>query len=421
MAVQDTVATFIGLTNENEFFSAHYLAEVFQGDFADTIKEWDSREEQPHRALRNLNQSYFALRHKLKTERSAGERIRLQRAFFQDLMGVLGIPWQPHNRELAANTELPVLSALGDQLWVLGALDANNDGEDPLSLALHSNQFFGPGPHHDKLRDSDWYSILNDVVLRQTAGFNDNPPRWVLLLSDRQGILIDRYKWSQNRMLRFDWEEILGRRDDKTLKATAVLLHRESLAPDEGQCRLDSLDENSHKHAFAVSDDLKYALRQAIELLGNEAASQLITQAGERKEGIYSGKNALDPDQLSQECLRFMYRILFLFYIEARPELGYLPANDETWRLGYSLDSLRDLESVRLTTEDSRRGRYFHDSLQRMFSLIYRGRQLDSQMDHTHSYHQSSAEPTFTLQGLDSHLFDPAKTPLLNRVVFSNE
>ena len=426
MAVQDTVATFIGLSNENEFFSAHYLAEVFQGDFADTIKEWDSREEQPHRALRNLNQSYFALRHKLKTERSAVERIRLQREFYRDLMGVLGIPWQPHNRELAANTELPVLSALGDQLWVLGALDANNDGEDPLSLTLHSNQFFGPGPHHDKLKDSDWYSILNEVVLRQSAGFNDNPPRWVLLLSDRQGILIDRYKWSQNRMLRFDWEEILGRRDDKTLKATAVLLHRESLAPPEnggkqGQCRLDSLDENSHKHAFAVSDDLKYALRQAIELLGNEAASQLIDQAGERKEGIYSGKNALDPDQLSQECLRFMYRILFLFYIEARPELGYLPANDETWRLGYSLDSLRDLESVRLTTEDSRRGRYFHDSLQRMFSLIYRGRQLDSQLDHTHSYHQSSAESTFTLQGLDSHLFNPAQTPLLGRVTFSNE
>ncbi len=421
MAVQDTVATFIGLTNENEFFSAHYLAEVFQGDFADTITEWESREAQPHRALRNLNQPYFALRHRLKNERSLDERLRLQREFFQQLMAVLGIPWQPHNRELAANTELPILSALGDQLWVLGAFDANNEGEDPLSLTLHGNQFIGPGPHHDKLKNSHWYSILNDVVLRQTAGFNDNPPRWVLLLSDRQGILIDRYKWSQNRMLRFDWEEILGRRDDKTLKATAVLLHRESLVPDEGQCRLDSLDENSHKHAFAVSDDLKYALRQAIELLGNEAADQLIAQAGERKEGIYSGKNALDPDQLSQECLRFMYRILFLFYIEARPELGYLPTEDETWRQGYSLDSLRDLESVRLTTEESRRGRYFHDSLQRMFRLIYSGRQLDRQLDHTHAYHQSGGETTFTLQGLDSHLFDPAKTPLLSRVVFSNE
>jgi hypothetical protein len=422
MAVQDTAATFIGLTNENEFFSAHYLAEVFQGDFADTTKEWDAREEAakeqghdyttPHRGLRNLNQSYFALRHKLKTERSAAERIRLQRDFFKDLASVLGIPYQPENREVAPNTELPVLSVLGDQLWVLGALDANNEGEDPLSLKLHSNQFFGDGPHHDKLKNTDWYSILNEAVFRQ-----DNPPRWVLLLSDRQAILIDRYKWSQNRMLRFDWEEILGRRDDKTLKATAVLLHRESLAPEEGQCRLDSLDENSHKHAFAVSDDLKYALRKAIELLGNEAAEQLVEQARDRKEGIYSGQNALDADQLSKECLRYMYRILFLFYIEARPELGYLPAEDETWRMGYSLDSLRDLESVRLTTEESRRGEYFHQSLQRMFSLIYKGNQVSQQKD---DLHESNAN-AFTLQGLDSHLFDPAKTPLLNRVAFSNE
>ncbi|MCK8655827.1 Eco57I restriction-modification methylase domain-containing protein [Pseudomonas umsongensis] len=423
MSLQDSVATFIGLSNDNEFFSAHYLAEVFQGDLADTIKEWEIREEQgegfvtPQRALRNLNQGYFALRHKLKTERSASVRIRLQREFYRDLLVALGIPYQPGNREVAANMELPVLSVLGDQLWVLGALDAHSEGEDPLSLQLHRDQFFGSGPHHDKLSNTDWYRILNEVVFRQSSPFNEQPPRWVLLLSDRQGILIDRYKWSQNRMLRFDWEEILGRRDDRTLKATAVLLHRESLVPDDGQSRLDSLDENSHKHAFAVSDDLKYALRHAIELLGNEAAAQLVEQARDRKEGIYSGSNALDPDQLSSECLRTMYRILFLFYIEARPELGYLPHQHDAWRQGYSLESLRDLESVRLTTEESRRGHYFHHSLQRMFGLIYNGHQLNRQLD---QLHESTANG-FTLQGLDSHLFDPANTPLLNRVTFSNE
>lgn len=423
MAVQDTAATFIGLTNDNEFFSAHYLTEVFQGDFSAVTAQWDELARNadgyiaPHHRLRNLNQSYFALRHSLKAERKAAVRIELQRNFFEELLQALDIPYQPQNRTVAPNTELPVLSTLGDQLWVLGALDADNEGEDPLSLKLHSNQFFGPGPHHDALKNTDWYHILDQAVFRQNAPHNENPPRWVLLISDRQGILIDRYKWSQNRMLRFDWEEILGRRDDKTLKATAVLLHRESLAPDEGQCRLDSLDENSHKHAFAVSDDLKYALRQAIELLGNEAAEQLIEQARDRKEGIYSGSNALDADQLSKECLRYMYRILFLFYIEARPELGYLPADDETWRMGYSLDSLRDLESVRLTTEDSRKGHYFHHSLQRMFTLIYQGHQISRQQD---DLHESTAN-AFTLQGLDSHLFDPAKTPLLNRVTFSNE
>jgi hypothetical protein len=423
MSLQDSVATFIGLSNDNEFFSAHYLAEVFQGDLADTIKEWEIREEQgdgfvtPHRALRNLNQGYFALRHKLKAERSASERIRLQREFYRDLLVALGIPYQPGNREVAANMELPVLSVLGDQLWVLGALDPNSEGEDPLSLRLHRDQFFGSGPHHDKLSNTDWYRILNEVVFRQSSPFNEQPPRWVLLLSDHQGILIDRYKWSQNRMLRFDWEEILGRRDERTLKASAVLLHRESLVPDDGQSRLDSLDENSHKHAFAVSDNLKYALRHAIELLGNEAAAQLVEQARDRKEGIYSGSNALDPVQLSSECLRTMYRILFLFYIEARPELGYLPHQHDAWRQGYSLESLRDLESVRLTTEESRRGHYFHHSLQRMFGLIYNGHQLNRQLDQLHE----STVNGFTLQGLDSHLFDPANTPLLNRVTFSNE
>ena len=130
-----------------------------------------------------------------------------------------------------------------------------------------------------------------------------------------------------------------------------------------------------------MSDDLKYALRQAIELLGNEAAAQLIELARERKEGIFTGSNALDAEQLSRECLRYMYRLLFLFYIEARPELGYLPSSDETWRMGYSLDSLRDLESVRLTTEDSRRGHYFHHSLQRMFALIYQGHSGNRQAD----------------------------------------
>ncbi|MGY4878166.1 hypothetical protein ACLUEY_09805 [Vreelandella aquamarina] len=431
MAIQETAATFVGVTNENEFFSAHYLADVFQGDFAETIKHWEAREENakeqganqptPHRGLRNLHQAYFALRHRLKSERQAAERIRLQREFFRQLMGVLGIPWQPENRLLAPEAELPVLSALGSQLWVLGALDPDNDGEDPLSLTLHANQFFGDGPHHTKLAGSHWYRLLNEGVFRQTPPHHEHPPRWVLLLSDRQGILIDRYKWSQNRMLRFDWEEILGRRDDKTLKATAVLLHRESLAPEEasgqaGQCRLDTLDENSHKHAFGVSEDLKYALRNAIELLGNEATQQLIAQAQERKEGIYSGQNALDPDQLSRECLRTMYRILFLFYIEARPELGYLPSDDETWRLGYSLESLRDLENVRLTSEESRRGSYFHASLQRMFQLIYNGYAAERQG----SLQESNAN-AFSLQGLESHLFDPARTPLLNRVTFSNE
>ena len=47
--------------------------------------------------------------------------------------------------------------------------------------------------------------------------------------------------------------------------------------------------------------------------------------AGQPSKGFYTGKDALDAGDLSLECLRLVYRLLFMFYIEARPELGYVP------------------------------------------------------------------------------------------------
>ncbi len=130
-----------------------------------------------------------------------------------------------------------------------------------------------------------------------------------------------------------------------------MLLHKESLLDAKGQTLLDTLDENAHKHAYGVSEDLKYALRECIELLGNEATQQLIALASQQNRGIWSGKNQLDPDELSRQCLRYMYRLLFLFYIEARPELGYAPTSNDVYLKGYSLEHLRELELMPLTSE----------------------------------------------------------------------
>src|SRR5690606_35538472 len=138
-------------------------------------------------------------------------------------------------------------------------------------------------------------------------------------------LLLDRYKWPNNRLLRFDWTEILDRKEPHTLQAAAALLHRDSLAPESGESLLENLDANAHKHAFGVSEDLKYARRSAIERLGNEAVAQLRKKAQEQKQGFYTGDHAVDPEELRLECLRLVYRLLFLFYIEARLELGYVP------------------------------------------------------------------------------------------------
>lgn len=425
MAVSDNAATFLGINNENEFYSAHYLSEVFKGDIKETLDNWTAKAEQdedyqtPFKRLSNLNREYFAMRERLQRERSAKQRTQMQRQFFQSLLSAFEIPWAPANVIVGKDQELPVLSRLPanseqNKLWVLGALDIDNEGIDPLALKLHKDQYIGDGPQFDSLRNTEWYELLNNVIFKI-----DEPPRWVLLLSDSQLILIDRYKWLQNRMLRFDWSEILGRRDDLTLKATAALLHADSLVPEQGESLLDGLDENSHRHAFGVSEDLKYALREAIELLGNQAAEQLI----QRKDIAYTGKTALDPDQLSRECLRYMYRLLFLFYIESRPELGYVPHQADVWRKGYSLESLRDLEMVRLHSEESLNGYYFHHSLQKMFKLIHQG--YDG-TDPTKAgmegqFQNKVVQNSFVIERLDSHLFDPAKTPYLNKVRFTNQ
>lgn len=443
MAIKDSAANYIGLSNENEFYSHHYLSEVFTGDIRQTLERWaesealskeqdDTPVRAPYNRLKSLSRNYFSMREQMRLavggRVAAEKRVALQRDFFKQLLQVLGYGYNPQNLELEDHSEIPVLGAVcpghdeqaaknifSPDLVILGAFETDPEalGADPLSLSPHKDQFHGDVPPVPELLKESW----NDIISKRIYG-QAHPPRWVLLLSDSQLLLIDRLKWNQNRLLRFDWDEILGRRDDATVKATTVLLHKQSLLPDEGICLLDNLDENAHKHAFSVSEDLKYALRESIELLGNEAAEYLIANT---KMG-YTGKNALDESELSLECLRYMYRLLFIFYIEARPELKYVPLDSPAYLQGYSLESLRDLEMVRLNTEESLNGSYIHQSLQRLFSLIHEGYSGTRKQTEGLDFGKETAiHNSFHIHGLDSHLFHPKFTPMLNKVVFRNE
>jgi hypothetical protein len=301
--------------------------------------------------------------------------VEAQRELVRTLLEALGYHYQPRRLPAGDEAEFPVLSEyLGTDgaplLWVVQAVPLEEPDLDPLAVPLRAAQYLSlsatPVPkalHAEGGGLIEWQAALGRFVLAQPR-----PPRWVLLASPRQWVLVDRAKFAQGRVLRLDWVELFSRRETESLKVAAALLHRESLVEPGGQSLLDTLEENAHKHAYGVSEDLKYALREAIELLGNEASAQLIEQARARKEGIFSGQ--LDPAQLSLECLRYMYRLLFLFYIEARPELGYAPMNASTYLHGYSLEHLRELELVPLTQPSEQQGRYFHDSLNTLFRLV---------------------------------------------------
>ena len=210
--------------------------------------------------------------------------------------------------------------------------------------------------------------------------------------------------------------DILARKEADTLLAVATLLDKAHTCPPEGSPLLDELDENSHRHAYSVSDDLKYALRECIELLGNEAVWYIREK---RKEGVFEGR--LDEGQLSLECLRYMYRLLFLFYIEARQELGYAPMDSAVYREGYSLESLRELEQAELRTEEDSEGYFIDASLKKLFGLVWEG--YPAQAEEQQALNLKEEEifhDTFELAPLKSHLFDPGRLALLNRVKFRN-
>ena len=397
----------IGIINENEFYTSHYLSEIFEGDIKSQIDEWNAASDEndqfipPFKRIRGLSNDYFTLLETLnKRSVDSLEKLAQSRAFIRSLLDALGYETRSHTINVGDGH----VSLLGSRekangaplLWILEAFC--EESCDVLETTLRTEQL---GELDKLISEVNYDGIITSHVLTL-----EEPPRWVILVSAYQIVLIDRAKWAQKRFLRFDLSEIFGRKEDLTLKAFSVLLHRDTLTPDNGMSLLDTLDENSHKHAFGVTEDLKYALRESIELLANEAIYAKL-QAGE---------NVLDEGdldaRLSRESLRYMYRLLFLFYIESRPELGYVPVKSKAYLQGYSLENLRDLELMPLLTDNDKNGYFFHDSIQLLFTMIYEGRCASTR--------NSNGQELFEISPLRSHLFDPDHTPFLNSVRIRN-
>ncbi|SDX37271.1 Eco57I restriction-modification methylase domain-containing protein [Thiocapsa roseopersicina] len=437
----DKFDVFPGILNDNEFYSHHFLAHVFQS----RIKAWlDARTptdpgagqtseppaDPPSKQLSRLAADFFRRHAAYPQDEDFAAQLDWHRALHRPLLHTLGYAIEPREHPLenewTAGQPIPVWTLLGRKpgLPDVAILPAFNPQErvesqdrsiDPLDSRLDARHFRieeMPAAYLGKDRKTPrtLAELLTDSVFAA-----DHPPRFLLLVGETQWILLDRFKWPSNRFLRFDLTEILGKKQPATLNATYALLHREALLPDQGEGLLDSLDAESHKHDAGVSENLKYALRDAIELLGNEAARQLITEHGYS----YSGTlKPLDAGALSTECVRLVYRLIFLFYIEARPELGYVPINSsDVYARGYSLEALRDLTLTDLRSTEAQNGGYFDTSLRKLFALVAEGTTIDRTQA---EIHLGASVNAFELAPLDSKLFDPKSTPLLNRVRFPN-
>ena len=384
-----------GITNENAFYSDHYLRTLLREDVTRWIKEHREQSDAPYpwTTLQGLRQTWLQCREQFDLADSAQERLSIQRKFVRQMLNSLDYNTSPEVLELDKGP-LPLIAQVNQDhlphLWIVEALDL--DGEGVMTVP--------PDP-----------VLINgmevDVPLARLIGegyFQRSPPRWILVVSLDHLILWDRLKWAGQQALRFSWADLYASRDTRVaiFQLMAMLLSRSSLVPGGGDSPVaDWLDERSRSHAQGVSGSLKYALRAAVELLGNEYLRH---------------DPEVNAQELTVECLRYMYRLLFLFTVEARQQLGYLPMNARLYREGFALEKLRELEMMPLNEENAAEGVFMHETLMLLFDLVYTGRKVADRQRTI-----QDGLDTFSIAPLKCELFDPEATPLLSSIQIRNK
>lgn len=407
-----------GIKNQNEYFTNHYFSTIFAENAGETITAWknkgDSSEtiKTPWSKFRENSRAFYAASERLKRNGTSSTKLDLIQDLAEGYLKALGYPEPaPENIEIEDNVFAPVYVEIkkpsgAPLLWAI--LAVNKDSEEDI---LNGNAFScieeSSAEQLTKLTNQD----LANKILYNLA----EPPRFLLFVSGTQIALIDRNKWNEKRYLQFELDEIFARREESTFQALSVLLHKESLCPDDGKVLLDALDENSQKNASGVSQDLKYALRECIELLGNEVLYDMA-----HNKGRDLNANPVDAGQLTLECLRYMYRMLFVLFIESRPELGYAPIKSQSYYSAYSLESLRDIaEHVREDIQNVSEGTFLCETLSKLYDLIYSG-YPEKEEDLLKYSKEQGLHDMFVVAPLKAHIFDPDYTAMVTTASIRN-
>ncbi|MFD0119942.1 DNA methyltransferase family protein [Streptomyces virginiae] len=411
--------TYDSLVNRGDYFSAHYLAEVLPKDLkSGLLQAWKEREEAarppadaapetapdelgvvrepkgvalpvtPRAGLRALRRHYFRARSFFALPEDADgttsapdteddsvtygapawrERVL---ALNSDVLRSLGYDAKPRTItvERARQTyEIPVAHAEKGLVAVNCGWAAEPDA------ALDPD---GPGRLLDPVPLDGSNTLATGSKLASFLFACEDAPRYVLLLVGGVIVLADRAVWGEGRYLAVSLDTALQRNDSRAggeLDTIAALFGADSLrTPEEGgENPLAELVGKSTKHAVGVSSELRDGLRTSVELIANEVLERLREQ-GVRPEDI--GELPELGKQLTRESLRYLYRILFLLYAEARPELGILPSDYPEYQMGYGLGRLGELVAERdLIDEKSRKGFYLYESLDLLFRKVQDG------------------------------------------------
>lgn len=263
-------------------------------------------------------------------------------------------------------------------------------------------------------------AIINKAVTQIFLLPEERRPHFILMLAGNVVFLFDKDKWARGSYLEFSLDELFAQARVSAFRNYYALFHmlvsKQTLAADGEMVLMDTIIEESYKNAYEVTKDLKEGVIFAVETLANEALYYMREVAHrpfgkyDKETDTYDETNDDFEAEVKDDCLTIIYRLLFLFYAESREELEILPVGDEVYKRGYSLESLRDLEMVRLNSQESRDGYFFDDSIRHLFNLLSDG----------HNAGVSGLFKSFRVRPIDSPLFNDKNLHHLGEVRIRN-
>ena len=236
-------------------------------------------------------------------------------------------------------------------------------------------------------------------------------PAFALVLAGQWALVAERERWPEGRWLAVNVQLVVERyetaRGGEVERALTCLEARSLLPTAEGETWWAATLEDSAAHTVGVSKDLREGVRSSIEILANEVVRR---RAARGLEPLPQER----AQDLALQSLRYIYRIIFLLYAEASPELGVLPVGAAEYDAGYGLDRLRELALRELHEESSQAGTHIYESLDRLFRLV----------DGGHNEQVPAADggsfDGLVFRPMRADLFRPVATALIDEVGLGN-
>ena len=398
------MATYDSIINVDEWISDHYFTtdetkgESFTKRVKDRTKEWAQLEEESNAPspIKRLQAQRGELQKAFATEADTDEFVRAAFSY--------GAPTTRHYTRAGDAFTYQGWAGNAGTLVVISAEPNEDTTEEDLTSLPVTGGIAAEGKSPEAAKVS---KLVGDLFLAA------EPPEFIVVLAGPWALLAERESWPLGRYLAVNLQLAVERNDTKKageLERVAVILARENLErAADGTTWWAETREQSRQHAVKVSGDLRDAVRESIEIIGNDVLDR------RREQNL--PVDAVDGNELAHQSLRYLYRILFLLFAEASTELAILPTGAPEYVEGYGLDRLRDQILNPPVTDKARRGTHLYDSLQLLFTRVNDGHDPLE----TAGADEDAQNEGLTFRNLEADLFKREATWLINKVKLSND